>query len=432
MFRNEHSVAVVRNAPKIDILQNSDRSAAMKPGLQQGTVADLTWIVDAAMVITLGGDARATVFSTPNMILLMERAAREALRPFLEPGEESVGIDVNIRHLAGTGMGDTVTGRAKVTVIEGRKIHFQVECRAGERLLGQGTHVRAIVPVAKIIENLNTLSPQAAAMHLSASSADLPPLSTLQVTVRNRIAHVLLNRPAALNAVDVRMTGELEQLVAWLAGHPAEVRAVLISGSGRAFCAGDDVRELPSLAIEDARTLSLRQAQLYLAFERLPQTIIALINGDALGGGCVLACAADLRLACHAARFGMPEIRLGWPPGYGLAQLTALVGKARALQLCLTGDPITAAQALDWGLVNELVPSGQLQARGQQLCERLLQMPAEALRATKQLIHLDEGTQPKVAHRADTEAYIRCLQRPDAIEGLQAFAAKRAAKFTEL
>lgn len=432
MFRNEHSVAVVRNAPKIDILQNSDRSAAMKPGLQQGTVADLTWIVDAAMVITLGGDARATVFSTPNMILLMERAARESLRPFLEPGEESVGIDVNIRHLAGTGLGDTVTGRARVTAVEGRKIHFQVECRAGERLLGQGTHVRAIVPVAKIIENLNTLSPQAAAMHLSASSGDLPPLSTLQITVRNRIAHVLLNRPTALNAVDVRMTGELEQLVAWLAGHPAEVRAVLISGSGRAFCAGDDVRELPSLAIEDARTLSLRQAQLYLAFERLPQTIIALINGDALGGGCVLACAADLRLACHVARFGMPEIRLGWPPGYGLAQLTALVGKARALQLCLTGDPITAAQALDWGLVNELVPSGQLQARGQQLCERLLQMPAEALRATKQLIHLDEGTQPKVAHRADTEAYIRCLQRPDAIEGMQAFAAKRAAKFTKL
>lgn len=412
-------------------LQNSDRSVTMKPGLQQGTVADLTWIVDASMVITLGGDARATVFSTPNMILLMERAAREALRPYLEQGEESVGIDVNIRHLAGTGMGDTVTGRATVTAIEGRKIQFAVECRAGDRVLGQGTHVRAVVPVAKIIENLNSLTPSASAMSLTASSAELPTLSTLQVNVRNRIAHVILNRPAALNAVDRQMTGELEQLVAWLAGHPQQVRAVLVSGAGRAFCAGDDVRELPAIAIEDARELSLRQAQLYLAFERLPQTIIALVNGDALGGGCVLACAADLRLACHSARFGMPEIRLGWPPGYGLAQLTALVGKARALQLCLTGDPITATQALDWGLVNELVPAGQLQARGQQLCERLLQLPAEALRATKQLIHLDEGTQPKVAHRADTEAYIRCLQRADAQEGLQAFATRRPPKFTE-
>ena len=403
----------------------------MKTGLQLGITADLTWIVDASMVITLGGDARATVFSTPNMILLMERAAREALRPFLEPGEESVGVDVNIRHLAGTGMGDTVVGTAVVTAVEGRRIHFQVECRAGTRLLGQGTHVRAVVPTAKIIENLNSLTPNASAMNLSASPADLPALSTLQVTVRDRIAHVVLNRPSALNAVDVRMTGELEQLVSWLAGHAQQVRAVLISGAGRAFCAGDDVRELPAIPIEQARALSLRQAQLYLAFERLPQTIIALVNGDAFGGGCVLACAADLRLACHSARFAMPEIRLGWPPGYGLAQLTALVGKSRALQLCLTGDPISSSQALDWGLINELVPAGQLQARGRQLCDRLLQLPAEALRATKQLIHLDEGSQPKVAHRADTEAYIRCLQGPDAIEGLNAFAEKRPPKFTE-
>jgi enoyl-CoA hydratase len=125
----------------------------------------------------------------------------------------------------------------------------------------------------------------------------------------------------------------------------------------------------------------------------------------------------------------MPEIRLGWPPGYGLAQLTALVGKARALELCLMGRPITARQALDWGLVNEAIPGTRLMQRGRELAESLLEMPAEALRATKRLIHLDEGSQPKVAHRADTESYIRCLQLPDAKEGLAAFAAKRTPKF---
>jgi enoyl-CoA hydratase len=381
------------------------------------------------MVITLGGDARATVFSTPNMILLMERAAKEVLRPFLDAEEESVGIDVNIRHLAGTGIGSTVTGRARVTAIDGRRVQFDVEAWAGNRLLGQGTHARAIVAVQKIIDNLAALSPEEGLMNLNAQKQQLPTFLTLLVNIRNCVATVTLNRPQTLNAVDVQMTEDLEKLVAWLAGHEQQVRVVLLTGAGKAFCAGDDVRELPSLSTETARQLSLRQAALYLAFERLPQPIIALVNGDAFGAGCVAAYSADLRIASHAARFAMPEIRLGWPPGYGLAQLTALVGKARALELCLMGRPITARQALDWGLVNEAIPGTRLMQRGRELAESLLEMPAEALRATKRLIHLDEGSQPKVAHRADTESYIRCLQLPDAKEGLAAFAAKRTPKF---
>jgi enoyl-CoA hydratase len=284
--------------------------------------------------------------------------------------------------------------------------------------------------VQKLIDNLATLSPTTGLTNLNPQPGPLPSFQTLQVAIRNRIATVTLNRPQALNAVNVRMTAELEQLVAWLAAHPQEVRVVLLTGAGRAFCAGDDVRELPELSIESARELSLRQATLYLAFERLPQVLIALVNGDAFGGGCVAAYSTDLRIASHAARFAMPEVRLGWPPGYGLAQLTALVGKARALQMCLLGNPIKATQALEWGLVNELVPGTQLMARGQALAQSLLELPAEALRATKRLIHLDEGAQPKVAHRADTDAYIRCLQLPDAQEGIAAFADKRPPRFT--
>ena len=407
----------------------------MKPGLKTGDLGSLVWHVDASMVILLGGDSRAAVFSTPNMILLMERSAREAIRPYLEPGEESVGTDVHVQHVGGAGIGSTVRGEARVTAIEERKIHFEITAYAGDRLLGKGTHTRALVRLDRMIENLNKQSGANPAgngdraMNLIANPNALPNFPTVLVEVSNRIATVTLNRPKVLNAVNAEMTGDLEKVIAWLLGHPEEVRVVLLRGAGNAFCAGDDVKELPSFTPEFARELSHRQAELYLALERLPQPVVALVHGDAMGGGCVAAYSADLRIATHDARFGMPEIKLGWPPGYGIAQLTALIGKSRALEMCLMGDPISATLALEWGLVSEVVPGASLTKRGMQIAERMLQMPAEALRATKRLVHLDEGSQPKVARHADTDAYIRCLQMDDAREGIQAFTEKRAPRF---
>jgi enoyl-CoA hydratase len=402
----------------------------MKPGLNVGDVGTLTWTVDASMVILLGGDPRAAVFSTPNMILLMERAAREALRPYLETGEESVGTDVHIQHVAGAGFGASVRGEARVTEIEERKIQFQVAAFEGDRLLGRGTHTRALIKLDRLVENLARQSATGErSMHQQVNPGPMPNLDTVQLEIANRIATVTLNRPRVLNAVNAQMTSDLEQVMAWLSGHPEEIRIVLLRGAGEAFCAGDDVKELPNFTTEFARELSHRQAEMYLAMERLPQPVIALVHGDAFGGGCVAAYSADMRIASHDARFAMPEIKLGWPPGYGIAQLTALVGKSRALEMCLMGQPITAACALEWGLVNEVVPAASLHKRGLQIAERMLLMPAEALRATKRIIHLDEGSQGKVAHRVDTDAYIRCLQLEDAREGIQAFVEKRAPRF---
>jgi enoyl-CoA hydratase len=403
----------------------------MKPGLNPGQVGELTWIVDPTMTITLGGLPEATVFSTPNMIMLMERAAREALRPYLEPGEESVGVAVQVEHLGPAVLGATVRGVARVTGIDGRRVTFDLQAFAGEREIGRGTHRRALVQLSRLIDNIAKATGDAGrAMNLDARKADLPRLETIQVEVADRIATVTLNRPQALNAVNVQMTGELEQVVAWLAGHPEEVRVVILTGAGDAFCAGDDVKELAGLDLPTARTLSLRQANVYLAFERLPQPIIAAVHGAAFGAGCVAAYSCDVRLASHAARFAMPEINLGWPPGYGIAQLTALIGKARALELSLLGTPISAARALDWGLVNETLPDAMLMPRALELATRLLAQPAAALRETKRLIHADEGQLPKVTHRADTDAYIRCLETPDAREGIAAFAEKRPPRFT--
>lgn len=402
----------------------------MKPGLQPGAIGELIWNVDSSMVITLGGDPRATVFSTPNMIMLMERSAREALRPYLETGEESVGTDVQIQHVSGAGIGSVVRGEARVTGIDAKRIHFDVSAWCGERQLGFGKHTRALVKLERLIENLDKQSQESPrAMNLIPNDGALPSMQTLLVEQSGPIATVTLNRPRSLNAVNAEMTSDFEKLVSWLLGHKDELRVVLLRGAGDSFCAGDDIKELPGFTPEFARELSLRQAEMYLAWERLPQIVIAMVHGDAMGGGCVAAYSADFRLASHDARFGMPEIKLGWPPGYGIAQLTNLIGKSRALEMCLLGEPLSAQKAFEWGLVHEVVPRGQLEKRAMAWAERLLKLPAEAMRQTKMLLHLDEGSQPKVAYRADTEAYIRCLQLDDATEGIRAFMEKRTANF---
>ena len=404
----------------------------MKPGLTIGNAGELTWIVDPTMTITLGGAPQATVFATPSMIMLMEQSAREALRPFLEEAEESVGVEVQVEHTGAAVLGSTVRAVAKVVQIDGRRVAFEVQAYAGDREIGHGKHRRAVVQLNRLIANvMELLREQDPVMTLKPSDGELGEFETITVKTANRIATITLNRPRAANAINMQMTGELERVVAWLAGHPLEVRVAVICGAGDAFCAGDDVKEVATLSLEAARTLSLRQANLFLAFERLPQPLIAAINGPAFGAGCVAAYSCDWRLASHAARFAMPEIKLGWPPGFGIAQLTALVGKARALELCLSGEPVSAARALEWGLVNEVVSGAMLMKSAQQLAERLLLLPAEALRQTKRLIHQDEGQLPKVTHRADTEAYLRCLELPDAREGIAAFVEKRSAKFNQ-
>ena len=204
---------------------------------------------------------------------------------------------------------------------------------------------------------------------------------------------------------------------------------MILKGAGDAFCAGDDVKEVGTLDLNEATQLSHRQASLYLAWERLPQIFIAAVNGVAFGAGCVCAYSCDFRIASHSARFSMPEIKLGWPPGYGLAQLTALIGKARAIELCLTGKQITAQQGLNYGLVHDVVPQSRVLPAARELAQELLKQPAAALRLTKQLLHADEGVQSKQAYLADTAAYIACLGQPDAKEGIAAFNEKRPPKF---
>jgi len=408
----------------------------MKPNLKPGQVGRLTWTVDPTMTITLGPAEDVTVFSTPNMILLMERSARVAIEPFLEEGEESVGVRVDIEHLGPALLGHAVDAIARVTKVDGRRVDFEVQAFVGDREIGRGRHQRAIVSLSRMAENLSRYRSDSqqslqTPTPSSTSGPSMPgPFETLEVRIADRIATVTLNRPQALNVVNRQMTAEFEQLVAWLASHPTQVRVVILTGAGDAFCAGDDVKELAEMSIEEAGRLSYQQASMYLALERLPQPVIAAVGGVALGGGCVAAYSCDLRIASFTSRFGMPEIKLGWPPGYGIAQLMATVGKPRALQMCLLGETISAVTAMEWGLVHEVVAQANLIDRAEQIAKSMLALPAEALRQTKRVIHADEGQLPKLTYRADTDAYLRCLSLPDAREGIAAFKQKRPARFS--
>jgi len=369
------------------------------------------------------------VFSTPAMVNLMEHAAREALRPYLEPGEESVGVTVNVEHVAATPIAAAVRAEATVTAVDGKRIDFDIAAYDAAERIGRGTHRRAVVRLDRVRDKLDEKTqslPEGLVlpMTMQTDTGPLPTTPTLAVQIDDAVATVRLNRPDKLNAINVAMTGDLERLVAWLAGHPA-VRVVILTGAGRAFSAGVDVKEVGGMSVEEARELSHRQAAIFLAFERLPQVIIAAVNGACFGGGCVAAYSADVRIAAHNAEFGMPEALLGWPPGYGIAQLTALIGKARALEMCMTGRTINATTAKDWGLVNDTTTLQQLPVAAMKLAETLLAIPPIALRRTKQLIHTDEGPRPKATHLADTAAYVACLDTADAREGIAAFLAKR-------
>lgn len=417
----------------------------MKSGLNVGDRAELTWTVGSEHTIHLGmnrlgsgevgTDQRpsAVVFSTPNMILLMERAARKAIEPFLEIGEESVGAQVHIDHLAATPIGSQVTAFAQVTAINSRTVDFDVTAFDDREIIGRGTHRRAIVPMAKIAERIAAKTPThhygiILPMQSPANTGHLPNFQTLEVSLQSAIAIVKLNRAAKKNAVNALMTSEWELLNNWLAGHP-EIRVVIVQGAGESFCAGDDIAELESLSLDEARELSYRQARMYLSWETLPQIFIGAIDGEALGAGCVMACACDFRVASFHSQLGMPEILRGWPPGYGIAQLTRLIGKARAMEMCTLGSIVSSQQSLEWGLVNKVVSRQQLNQSVMELANRLLSMPAMALRETKRLIHQDEGTQIKATYVADTGAYIECLATDDAKEGIRAFIEKRSPKF---
>jgi enoyl-CoA hydratase len=243
-------------------------------------------------------------------------------------------------------------------------------------------------------------------------------------SVTEGVSRLTLNRPHALNALDRELTGALELALERVAALD-DVRVLLVAGRGRAFCAGNDLKEMPTLSGDEAQALATRQATLMERFARLPQVTLAVIDGHALGGGLMLAVAQDLRIASDRARFGLPEVTLGFNPGYGIARLLDVAGGAHGRDLLLTGRVVHAAEALRMGLVNRVVAPPTLEASALKWAGEIAAAPREGLAATKAIVAALRAGPPG----REPEAYGAALRTSAAARArLKAFAERRGPK----
>ena len=199
------------------------------------------------------------------------------------------------------------------------------------------------------------------------------------------VARLTLERPDALNALNRDMAAALENALKRLE-RSKDITVVIVAGRGRAFCAGNDIAEMPALRPAEAKALSRRWQRIMDRFARLPQVTIAAVHGYALGGGCMLAAAQDLRIAEAGARFGLPEVTLGFNPSYGIARLLDIVGGGHARDLLLTGRSVDAAEALSMGLVARVVPDGTLDRAAAELAAGIARHPRGGLAAIKAIV----------------------------------------------
>jgi enoyl-CoA hydratase len=257
-------------------------------------------------------------------------------------------------------------------------------------------------------------------------------METLMLERAGAVATVTLNRPAVLNALNLRMLGELERTFAQLDADDG-LRAVILTGAGaKAFAAGADIGELNGLPNARAGEAQARKGQaITRTLERMRVPVIAAVNGFALGGGCELAMACDIRIAAENAKFGQPEVNLGILPGYGGTQRTArLLGEGMALYLCLSGEMIDAAEALRVGLVQKVVPFESLAAEAQRLAGAIAAKAPLAVAAAKRAIV--DGARMALDDGLALEALLfgQTVATDDFREGSRAFLDKRAARFT--
>ena len=242
------------------------------------------------------------------------------------------------------------------------------------------------------------------------------------------IVQIRLNRPERMNALGVDMTLALERAINEAIA--AQARVILVRGTGRAFCAGADLKERRTMD-EPARVLHNRQINAAVdALAAAPMPTIAVINGLALGGGCEIAIACDFRIAAEDAQIGLTEARIGAIPGAGGTQrLPRLIGAARAIEMILTGEPVTAQRAAEIGLVNTVVANDALDAHAERLASVLASRSPSGAATAKRLIY--RGLEVPLADALQLEhaALKDILASADYAEGLAAFADKRAPRF---
>ncbi len=248
--------------------------------------------------------------------------------------------------------------------------------------------------------------------------------------VTDGIAFVTVNRPKVHNALDRLTMSELLTAFESAIGDD-QVRVVILTGSGdKAFVAGADIREFATLSPAQGRDYSLAGQDVLNLIDQLGKPVIAAVNGYALGGGCELAMACTLRVASENAVFGQPEVGLGLLPGYGGSQrLPRLVGKGRALEMLLSGEPVSAEAALAMGLVNRVVSQSELIRASEALARKIMANAPLAVQYCLEAVH--RGMEMTLTEGQFLEATMfgMCFATEDVEEGTEAFLEKRAPKF---
>ncbi|HEY4965617.1 MAG TPA: enoyl-CoA hydratase-related protein [Puia sp.] len=251
---------------------------------------------------------------------------------------------------------------------------------------------------------------------------------TITTELENQICIITINRPEKLNALNAIVIRELGEAVEEIDINP-EIRGAIITGAGnRAFAAGADIRGFAGLSTEEAMALANQGMQVFFKIENSPKPILAAVNGFALGGGCELAMACHFRLCSDSAQFGQPEISLGLIPGYGGTQrLTKYIGKGRALEALLTGNPISAQQAVQWGLVNYITTPDELMGKTKSI---LAQIISKAPLAIAKCITAANAALDNVdGYALETKLFGLCFNTADMKEGTAAFLEKRKPVF---
>jgi len=254
---------------------------------------------------------------------------------------------------------------------------------------------------------------------------------TLELALENRVARITLNRPEKRNAISFELVGDL--LAALDEIEKTNAQVVIITGAGKAFCAGMDLEELKSLlgkTHDENVKDSARMAQLFRRLYEFPRVTMAAVNGAAIAGGTGLATMCDFTLAVPEAKFGYTEVRIGFVPAIVSSLLVWQVGHKIARDLLLTGRLFDAADAYRLGLVNEVVDADRLMARAQQLASQILENSPESVRATKRLINsfIAESLDQQIAAAIEDNARIRTTA--DFREGLSSFLEKRKPKWS--
>jgi enoyl-CoA hydratase len=253
--------------------------------------------------------------------------------------------------------------------------------------------------------------------------------SNIRVETSESITTLTFDRPSVKNALNLETVRECHQALDDLA-HSPESGVLIVTGAGESsFVSGADINDIRTRTVDDG--LAAINSSLFAKFEKFKHPVIAAINGFALGGGCELALACDIRIAADTAKFGQPEVGLGIIPGAGATQrLPRTVGLSWAKYLILTGEIIDAKQALEIGLVTAVVPASQLQIRARELAKKILRQGPLAARLAKLALNASGRVDLDSGLLIETLAQAICYDSNDKVEGTTAFLEKRKPRFT--